>query len=87
MQALYTMLTIIGIVLLILFLFMGILQSSLLVILDYKKMGAKRRRDLIPGIILFPVFTIIYCITITIGVFSKPKWIPVRRNPQETNKK
>ncbi len=87
MQALYTMLIIIGIVLLILFLFMGILQSSLLVILDYKKMGAKRRRDLIPGIILFPVFTIIYCITITIGVFSKPKWIPVRRNPQETNKK
>lgn len=83
MDELFTMLIVIGLVLLVLFLFMGILQSSLLVILDYKKMGAKRRRDLVSGILLYAVFTIIYCITITIGVFSKPKRIPVKRNSKK----
>ena len=85
-QALINMLILIAVVLLVLFIFVGILQGALLVILDYKKMGAKRRRDLINGIFLFPAFTIVYCVTITIGVFSKPKWIPVRRNPDEVKK-
>ena len=85
-QALINMLILIAVVLLVLFIFVGILQGALLVILDYKKMGAKRRRDLIKGIFLFPAFTIVYCVTITIGVFSKPKWIPVRRNPDEVKK-
>jgi hypothetical protein len=53
-----------------------------MVISDYKKMGAKRRRDLISGILMFPVFSIVYVITITIGIFSKPKWNKVSRNPQ-----
>ena len=65
----------------VLFAFAGILQASIMVITDYKKMGAKRRRDLISGVLLFPVFSIVYVITITIGVFSKPKWTKVRRNP------
>lgn len=65
----------------VLFVFCGILQASLMVISDYKKMGAKRRRDLISGILMFPVFSIVYVITITIGIFSKPKWNKVSRNP------
>ena len=65
----------------VLFAFAGILQASIMVITDYKKMGAKRRRDLISGVLLFPVFSIVYVITITSGVFSKPKWTKVRRNP------
>ncbi len=67
-----------------LFVFCGILQSSLLVISDYKKMGAKTRRELISGILLFPVFSIVYVITITIGIFSKPKWTKVNRNANVT---
>lgn len=65
----------------VLFVFCGILQASLMVISDYKKMGAKRRRDLISGILMFPIFSIVYVITITIGIFSKPKWNKVSRNP------
>ena len=80
----YDLLTIIGICLGALFLFMGILQGVLLVLLDYKKMGAKRRRDLLPGAFLFPFFTVIYCITMAIGVFSKPKWRKIERNTGET---
>ena len=80
----YDLLTIIGICLGALFLFMGILQGVLLVLLDYKKMGAERRRDLLPGAFLFPFFTVIYCITMAIGVFSKPKWRKIERNTGET---
>jgi len=67
----------------LLFVFCGILQATLMVLSDYKKMGANRRRELISGVLLFPVFSIVYVITITIGVFSKPKWKKVRRNPQK----
>ena len=64
----------------VLFVFCGILQSTLMVLSDYKKLGAKRRRDLISGILLFPIFSIVYVVTITIGIFSKPKWEKVNRN-------
>lgn len=60
---------------------MGILQGFVLVLLDYKKMGVKKRRELTKGILLFPAFTVVYCVTITFGVFSKPRWIPIKRNP------
>ena len=65
----------------VLFVFCGILQATLMVLSDYKKMGASKRRELIGGIFLFPIFSIIYVITITIGIFTKPKWNKVKRNP------
>jgi len=68
-----------------LFVLCGLLQATIMVISDYKKMGAKNRRELIPGILLFPIFSIVYVITITIGVFSKPKWGKVNRNPKKDN--
>ena len=80
MQILITTLIIIAICLSVLFAFAGILQGVLLVCLDYKKLGAKRIRDLISGAFLFPCFTVIYCVTITLGIFSKPKWTKVNRN-------
>ena len=64
-----------------LFVFAGILQAVLMVTFEYKKMGAKNRKQLIPGILLFPVFAAIYVVTVTIGIFSPPKWHKVRRNP------
>ena len=64
----------------VLFVFCGILQATLMVLSDYKKLGAKRRRDLLSGILLFPIFSIVYVVTITIGIFSKPRWEKVNRN-------
>ena len=51
-----------------------------LLLLDYKKMGAKKRRELFSGALLFPFFTVIYCITICFGYFSKATWGKVSRN-------
>lgn len=77
---LYELLAIVGICLGVLFLFAGIAQGLLLILLDYKKMGARRRRDLLSGALLFPVFTVVYCVTMAIGLFCKPKWAKIRRN-------
>ena len=63
---------------------MGILQGLLLILLDYRKMGATRRRELLSGALLFPFFTVVYCITMAIGVFSKPRWRKIGRNPGKT---
>ena len=70
----------------VLFVFCGILQATLMVLSDYKKLGAKRRRDLLSGILLFPLFSIVYVVTITIGIFSKPKWEKVNRNKVKKEK-
>lgn len=81
---LWQLLLIIGICLGALFLIAGISQGLLLILLDYKKMGAKRRRELLSGALLFPVFTVVYCITMTFGLFSKPKWVKINRNTGKT---
>lgn len=73
-------LILVGIILLVLFLLAGIGQGMLLVALDYKKLGAKRRRELIDGALLFPMFTVVYCITMCLGAFCKPKWTKINRN-------
>ncbi len=77
---LWQLLIIIGICLGALFLVAGICQGLLLVMLDYKKMGAERRRELLSGAFLFPAFTVVYCLTMTLGLFSKPKWVKINRN-------
>lgn len=63
-----------------LFLVFCFLQSLFLVISDYKKMGAKKRSELMSAVFLFPVFLTLYSITICIGTFSKPSWGKVNRN-------
>lgn len=80
LDTLFYTLKIAGIAILFLFIFAGTLQATILVLLDYKKMGAKRRRDLIKGIFLYPFYSVVYIMTITLGVFSKPKWKKVARN-------
>ncbi len=79
---LYNQLILVGLILLVLFIFAGIGQGLLLIMLDYKKLGAKRRRDLISGAFLFPMFTVVYCLTMCIGAFTKPRWDKVNRNKQ-----
>ena len=56
-----------------------ILQALLAVGLEHKRIKAPVK-ELMPAIILFPFFMIIYAIAITLGVFSKPKWSQVKRN-------
>ena len=82
---LYNQLILIGLILLFLFIVAGIGQGMLLVLLDYKKLGAKRRRDLISGALLFPMFTVVYSVTMALGAFSKPKWDKVKRNKEQQN--
>ena len=77
---LYNQLTFIGFILLFLFIFAGIGQGLLLVMLDYKKLGAKNRRSLLSGALLFPAFTVVYCVTMCLGVFQKPTWTKISRN-------
>ena len=79
-MGLYNQLIFIGIILLVLFVCAGIGQGLLLILLDYKKLGANKRRELISGAFLFPMFTVVYCITMCIGAFTKPKWNKINRN-------
>lgn len=70
----------IGIILGVLFLLAGIGQGTLLVMFDYKKLGAKHRRELMDGALMFPMFTVVYCLTMCIGAFCKPVWKKINRN-------
>ena len=56
-----------------------ILQALLAVALEHKRIKAPVKR-LMPTVLLFPVFMIIYAAAITIGVFKKPKWKQIKRN-------
>ena len=82
---LYSQLTLIGLILLVLFIVAGIGQGLLLICLSYKNLGAKTRRELLSGAFLFPMFTVVYCVTMCLGAFSKPKWNKIRRNPITKN--
>lgn len=56
-----------------------ILQALLVTVLERKRIKATFRQ-MIPVILSFPLFMIIYAISITCGVFSKPKWNSVSRS-------
>lgn len=66
-----------------LFVLFGWLQALFLVLTDYKKIGAKNRRELISVVLLFPAFLILYSVTICIGTMSKPTWGKVSRNAKK----
>lgn len=57
-----------------------ILQAWLVAVLEKKKIGRENCKRLVPTILSFPLFMIIYAIGITLGVFSKPKWKQIQRN-------
>ncbi len=77
---LFSQLQLVGIILLVLFIVAGIGQGMLLVLLDYRKLGATKRRQLMDGALLFPAFTVVYCLTMALGAFMRPKWQKVKRN-------
>lgn len=76
-----------GGILLALFLFFGVLQGIILVLSDYKKMGAKSPKEMISGALLFPAFLVVYVVTLCAGAFSKkPGWDKIKRNVQNESK-
>ena len=73
-------------ILLSLFVFFGIIQGLVLVLIDYKKMGADSPKELISAALLFPCFLFIYVITLCMGAFSKKVvWKKIKRNPKNEN--
>ena len=69
-----------GSILIGLFVFFGYVQALFLVITDYKKIGAKKRSELIGAVLWFPFFLIVYSVTICMGTISKPTWGKAKRN-------
>lgn len=61
-----------------------ILQALLAAVLERKKIKVPFKK-LLPAIFAFPLFMIIYAISITAGVFSKPKWSAVARSSTTDN--
>ncbi len=71
---------ILGGVLVGLFVLFGWLQALFLVLTDYKKIGAQNRRSLLTAVLFFPLFLILYSITICMGTMSKPTWGKAKRS-------
>lgn len=69
----------IGIILGAAFVVPFIAQAFLVYFLDRKKIGVKFSKVL-PSILLFPLFMIIYALGITAGAISRPKWKSVGRS-------
>ena len=68
----------IGIALFILF---GYIQAFIIVMTDYKKLGAQKRSQLMGAVFLFPAFLVVYMFTLGKGAVSKPKkWDKIKRN-------
>lgn len=74
-----TILSGIGIALVCAFIIPFILQAVLVYFLDKKKIN-KPFKKLLPAILLFPMFMIIYALGIFLGALSKPKWSPIKRS-------
>jgi cellulose synthase/poly-beta-1,6-N-acetylglucosamine synthase-like glycosyltransferase len=58
------------------------IQTWLALIQSKKHLGLKNLKGLWGGVWLGFVFMIIYDIAITAGVFSKPKWVQIKRNKE-----
>ncbi len=84
-EVLWTSVIVIASVLIGLFVLFGYLQAFFLVMTDYKKLGAKNRRELLSAVFLFPFFLILYSVTIFIGTMSKPTWGKAKRNVDGAN--
>ncbi|MCQ2794573.1 MAG: glycosyltransferase [Bacilli bacterium] len=68
-----------------LFVLFGFVQAIVLVLCDYQKLGAKKRREMLDAGFLFPAYLFVYAVTICTGTLSKPKWKDVNRNVKENS--
>ncbi len=74
----FNVLVFIGWILLLAFVVPFILQAILVYVLDYKRIGVRFFR-LLPTILSFPLFMIIYALGIAFGSVSNPKWKTAKR--------
>jgi cellulose synthase/poly-beta-1,6-N-acetylglucosamine synthase-like glycosyltransferase len=73
-------------ILVALFIFFGFIQAFILVMVDYKKLGANKRSELMGAVPCFPAFLIVYAMTLGKGAVSKPKkWDKIKRNKAAEN--
>lgn len=75
----YTILKGIGFALVFAFIIPFIAQAFLVYFLDRKKINQPFKK-MLPAILCFPLFMIIYAFSIFIGALSKPKWKQIRRS-------
>lgn len=80
MAHVYMVLRVIVLALVFAFIVPFILQAALVAILERKKIGKENCKRLLPTILMFPMFMVIYAVSICCGVFSKPKWKQISRN-------
>lgn len=73
----------IGIILLCAFILPFILQAIFVYVLDKKKINVPFKK-LLPSILMFPMFMIIYAVAVTIGALTKPKWKKINRSKNTT---
>ncbi len=71
----------IGWILLLAFVIPFILQAMFVYLLDYKRIGVGFWK-LLPTMLSFPMFMIIYALGIAFGAVSHPKWKSAKRNKQ-----
>ncbi len=80
----FTYLIVAACILVGLFVLFGYIQGFILVMTDYRKIGAKNRRELLSTVFMFPFFLILYAVTLLAGAVSKPKgWQKPKRNLQD----
>ena len=75
-----------GSILLGLFIIFGFLQAFILVMTDYKKLGAEKRSEVIKAAFFFPFYLAVYVVTICAGTMSKPTWGRAKRNSKNSQK-
>lgn len=69
----------IGLILVVAFILPFIAQAFLVYFLDRKKIGVKFSK-ILPSILLFPLFMIVYALGITAGAICRAKWLSVGRS-------
>ncbi len=75
----FNVLVFIGWILLFAFVVPFILQAVLVYVLDRKRIGVSFWK-LLPTILSFPLFMVIYALGIALGAVSRPKWKTAKRN-------
>ena len=80
----YTILKGIGYSLIFAFILPFILQGFLVYILERKRINQPFKKVL-PSILMFPMFMIIYAFSIFMGAITIPKWKPIKRNTLVTS--
>ena len=79
-QQLFIELLIFGAIVLGSFMIIYPLQAFFSVYLSKEKLGIKKMKPYIPGILISPLFMVFYGVSVCAGILMKPKWKKINRN-------